>query len=151
MNGSIPTCVLLADRHPGLSDGVRGLLETVFSTVFMVRDEASLTEGARRLSPGLIVADLSLAPGDAAGFVRRLCGQAGGAKVLVLSMHDAPTVAQSVIGAGADGVVLERAIATDLLAAIESLMEGIPYISPAMLGPVGRGTQAVTAGPLTTK
>jgi DNA-binding NarL/FixJ family response regulator len=139
--------VLLADRHPGLSEGVRGLLETVFSTVFLVRDEASLTEGARRLSPGLIVADLSLAPGNAAGFVRRLCGQVGGAKVLVLSAYDEPTVAQAVIGAGADGVVLERAIATDLLAAIESLMRGIPYISPAMLGPVGRSVGAATGCP----
>jgi hypothetical protein len=35
------SCVLLADRHHGLRDSVRGLLETEFATVLMVADEAS--------------------------------------------------------------------------------------------------------------
>ena len=42
MNDATASCVLLADRHHSLTEGVRGLLETVFSTVFMVADEASL-------------------------------------------------------------------------------------------------------------
>jgi len=52
-------CVLLADRHHGLSEGVRGLLETAFGTVVMVADEASLLEGANRLWPdAAVVTDL---------------------------------------------------------------------------------------------
>ena len=43
------SCVLLADRHHGLSEGVRGLLATAFGSVVMVADEASLIEGASRL------------------------------------------------------------------------------------------------------
>jgi len=35
-------CVLLADRHHGLSEGVRGLFETAFDAVVMVADETSL-------------------------------------------------------------------------------------------------------------
>ena len=46
-----PSCVLLADRHYGLTEGVHGLLETVFATEVMVADEASLLEGAERLRP----------------------------------------------------------------------------------------------------
>lgn len=132
--------MLLAESHQGLGEGLRGLLETAFSTVFIVADEASLAEGTRRLRPTVIVADLSLAPGDALGFVRRLCERADGARVLLLSDYDDATVAQAAIVAGADGVVLRRAVATDLLAAIESLLGGMPFISPAMLGPVGRST-----------
>jgi hypothetical protein len=45
------SCVLLADRHHGLTEGVRGLLETAFGTVLMVADEASLRE-ARPLQRG---------------------------------------------------------------------------------------------------
>ena len=126
------SCVLLADRHHGLSEGIHGLLESVFSTVFMVTDEASLVEGARRLRPSVIVADLSLVPGDSLGFVRRLHEQAGGAKLVLLSVHDELAVAQSVIAAGADGIVLKRSIATDLLSAIESLQGGSRYVSPAI-------------------
>ena len=54
-------CVLLADRHHDLTEGVRGLLETAFETVVMVADEASLLEGASRLRPDVAVVDLSLA------------------------------------------------------------------------------------------
>jgi DNA-binding NarL/FixJ family response regulator len=55
------SCVLLADRHHGLTEGVRGLLETTFGTVVMVADEASLIDGAGRLQPDVVVVDLSLA------------------------------------------------------------------------------------------
>jgi hypothetical protein len=45
------SCVLLADRHHGLRDGVRGLeteRETVLrETVFMVADEAFAAEATR--------------------------------------------------------------------------------------------------------
>ena len=61
MSEKPPSCVLLADRHHGLTEGVRGLLETAFGTVVMVADEASLLEGAGRLQPDVAIVDLSLA------------------------------------------------------------------------------------------
>jgi DNA-binding NarL/FixJ family response regulator len=65
-------CALLADRHHGLMEGIRGLLATKFEAVVMVSDEASLLEGASRLSVALAIVDLSLMRGDAIGLVRRL-------------------------------------------------------------------------------
>jgi DNA-binding NarL/FixJ family response regulator len=127
-------CVLLGDPHQGLTEGVRGLLETTFDTVFMVADEASLLAGARSLSPAVIVADLSLAPGDAMGFVRRLRAGAGTARLLLLSAHDDAVVVKAALAAGADGVVLKRTIATDLLQGVDSLLAGQIYVSPAMRG-----------------
>ena len=54
-------CVLLAERHHGLTEGVRGLLATAFRSVVMVADETSLLDGAGRLQPDVVVVDLSLA------------------------------------------------------------------------------------------
>ena len=127
-----PKCVLLADRHHGLSEGVRGLLETTFSGVFMVADEASLMEGASRLRPSLVVVDLSLAHGDVAAMLDSLHRRAPDAKVLLLSVHDEPSVTATVLAAGADGVVLTRAIATDLLPAVDAVLAGQRYVSPAV-------------------
>ena len=140
MNDATASCVLLADRHHSLTEGVRGLLETAFSTVFMVADEASLIVGAQQLRPSVIVADLSLARGDSLAFVRRLRQRAGDSKVLMLSVHDEPSVARSAIAAGADGVVLKRAIATDLLAGIETLLGRSHFVSAAMRGESGHAT-----------
>ncbi len=127
----IRNCVLLADRHHRLSEGVRGLLESSFSGVFMVADQASLMEGAQRLAPSLVVVDTSLADGDMAELVHSIRDRAPDAKLLLLSVHDEPTVADAAIAAGADGLVLKRAIATDLLPAVDEVLAGGRYISPA--------------------
>jgi two-component system secretion response regulator SsrB len=120
MHETTQNCVLLADRHQPLMDGVRGLLETAFETVVMVADEASLLEGVSRLRPDVAVVDLSLAKDSSLGWlqeVRRRCPEL---KVIVLSVHDEASVRSAALEAGADAVVLKRAIVTDLLPAVET-------------------------------
>jgi two-component system secretion response regulator SsrB len=123
MAGKALSCVLLADRHHGLTEGVRGLLETAFGTVVMVADETSLLEGAGRLRPDVAVVDLSLARDNGLGWLRALRQDCPGLKVIVLSVHDEQSVRRAAIEAGADGFVLKRAIATDLLPAVELVRE----------------------------
>ena len=117
------SCVLLADRHHGLTEGVRGLLETAFGTVVMVADETSLLEGAGRLRPDVAVVDLSLAKESGLGWLRALKERCPGLKVIVLSVHDEPNVRRAALEAGADAFVLKRAIVTDLLPAIDRLRD----------------------------
>lgn len=130
MSARTPSGVLLADRHHRLNEGVRGLLETVFARVFVVADRHSLMDGAGRLSPALVVVDVSMAQGDIRHLVRSIRERAPAAKVLLLSVHDEPAVATAAFDAGADGLVLKRAIATDLLPAVDALLEGKRYGSP---------------------
>ena len=125
-------CVLLADRHHGLRDGVRGLLETEFETVIMVADEASLVEGAGRLKPAIVVVDLSLAGGDLRGLLARITERSPGSKVLMLTVYDEATVAQAALAAGAEGVVLKSRLATDLVPAVDALRGGKRYLSPEL-------------------
>ena len=116
MDNTRMNCVLLADRHHELSEGVRGLLGTMFAGVFTVADEASLLEGAARIQPTLVVVDLSLAGGDIVELAEVPSGSARPQRRCCCSrVHDEPTVASAALAAGADGVVLKRAIATDLL------------------------------------
>jgi len=126
------SCVLLADRHHGLRDSVRGLLEAEFETVFMVADEASLVEGADRLSPPVVILDLSLSGGDLRSLLMRVRERSAGSKVLMLTVHDESTVADAALAAGADGVVLKRSLLTDLIAAVEAVRAGKRYMSPEL-------------------
>ena len=119
------SCVLLADRHHGLTEGVRGLLETTFGTVVMVADEASLLEGASRLRPDVAVVDLSLARDSSLGWLRALRQRCPELKAIVLSVHDEESVRRAAMEAGADAFVLKRALATDLLPAV-ALVSGDP-------------------------
>ena len=131
MTGKIFNCVLLADRHHGLTEGVRGLLETMFDTVVMVADELSLLESASRLQPEMGVVDVSLARDGSLHWIRGLRGRCPGLKLIVLSVHDEASVRRAAEEAGADGFVLKRAIATDLLPTAEALMAGRGGVPPA--------------------
>jgi len=113
------SCVLLADSHHGLAEGIRGLLETTFGSVVMVADETSLIEGASRLQPDVVVVDLSLARDKGLGWLAELRACCPQLKVVALSIHDEESVRLAAIKAGADAFVLKRSISTDLLDAIE--------------------------------
>jgi two-component system secretion response regulator SsrB len=116
-------CVLLADRHHGLSEGLRGLLETTFDTVVMVADEASLLAVAVRLQPQAAVVDLSLGRHQGLHWLRSLRQSCPDLALIVLSVHDEASVRQAALEAGADEFVLKRAAATELLPAIDLALE----------------------------
>ncbi|HET6496679.1 MAG TPA: response regulator transcription factor [Thermoleophilia bacterium] len=118
------SCVLLADRHHGLTESVRRLLETAFATVVMVADEVSLLEGASRLRPDVVVVDLSLAQRGCLDWLRELRESCPALKVIVLSVCDEQSVRRAAMEAGADALVLKRALATDLLPAVALVRGG---------------------------
>jgi DNA-binding NarL/FixJ family response regulator len=129
-------CVLLAGRHHALSEGIRGLLETTFKAVVMVADEGSLFESATRLPVALAVVDLSLKRGEGIEVIQRLRNLCPKLKVIVISVHDATAVCRSALKAGADGFVLTRSAATDLLSAVDAVLNGQKYVSPSVSGPL---------------
>ncbi len=126
-----PSCLLLADRHHGLLEGLQGLLGSRFEAVVTVSDEPSLREGARRLHATLAVLDLGLAP-DGLGVLRRLRNECPEQKIVVLSPHDSRGAAEAAFRAGAQGYVLKHAIAEDLLPAVEIVLAGRCYCSPRL-------------------
>lgn len=124
MSEKSPSCVLLADRHHGLTERLRGMLETAFGTVVMVADEASLLDAADRLRPDVAVVDLSLAEHGGLGWLREVRQRCPDLKVVALSVHDEQTIRRAAMQAGADVFVLKRDLATDLLAAIDLVRSG---------------------------
>jgi DNA-binding NarL/FixJ family response regulator len=114
--------VLLAGQNPLLAEGIRGLLQPVFAAVVMVADLDSLVASAGRLKPSLAIVDLALGRGDIGGLIERLRTVCPALKVLVLSPHDELSVAASALRAGADGFVVTRTVATELLPAVSKIM-----------------------------
>src|SRR5512135_3721804 len=107
--------VLLADNHQNMLEGVRSMLEDLFETVFMVADEASLMEAAKKLDPDLIVADLSLPVTSELNVVLRINRAFPRIKLIILSVHDEQAVFSECIEAGANGIVLKRRAVDDLV------------------------------------
>jgi DNA-binding NarL/FixJ family response regulator len=127
-----PRCVLLADNHPNMQKALRGLLEERFTTTVMVADERSLLEAVGRMEPDLVVVDLSLPVSGSVNVVRNLLGRYPGLRVIVLSVHDEQPAVSQALGAGASAFVLKRTVATDLTAAVDAVLRGETYLSPAL-------------------
>lgn len=125
--------VILADNHQNMLAGERALLESIFETVFMVADEASLIEAAEKLKPDLIVADLSLPVTQEINIARRLKKMFPGIKLIILSVHDEATAVGECLVAGASGFVLKRTAVNDLVHAIETVLNGDIYMSPSVV------------------
>lgn len=128
----ISKCVILANRHQGYMDGMRGLLESMFNTVLMVADENSLRECAQNLHPSAIVADISLARTESLDWLKHLRAECPETKLVVLSTHDESSVCDEVMAAGADGFVVKRAITTDFMPGMDAVMHGVRYVSPCV-------------------
>jgi len=124
-------CIVLADKHQNVLEGLRGLLETTFGGVVMVADQPSLIEALSKIKPQFAIVDLSLLIHDDLNAVCALNSHCG-VKLIILSDYDDPDIAAEVMSAGACGIVLKRCAGIDLLDAVDSISAGKTYISPGL-------------------
>ena len=122
-------CVILADSHQEMLEGIRGLLKTRFESVVMVADEKSLFEIIEKLIPDIIVVDLSLPISGELNIARKININHPNLKFIVLSVHDETTAINEIMSAGAAGFVFKRSAVTDLMPAVDEVLQGYTYIS----------------------
>ena len=139
--------ILIADDHPILAEGVRGLLEPEFEVVGVVADGRELVAAAKKLRPDVIVADVtmpSLNGIDAAGQLRDLGLKA---KVVFLTMHRDVAYARRAMEAGATGYVLKNSLASELVTAVREALRGQTYVTPMIAGELLRAYREEASRP----
>ena len=124
--------MLLASLHPRLADGLRGLMEASFESVFIVADSHSLRRGARTLQPALMVIDLTLAEGRLDALLTDLRRLAPQSRTLLLSDYDDPGADAAALDAGAAGVLHKTTLAADLSSAVDAVLAGQRYLPPPL-------------------
>jgi DNA-binding NarL/FixJ family response regulator len=121
--------VIIADRSQTLMEGIRGLLDTVFDSVVMVADVRSLIDTADKLGADMAVVDLTIGNGDFLETIRELKSRFPDLKIIVISIYDDATALEKVILSGADGFVLKRLAAEDLLPGVQAVLNGGTFAS----------------------
>ena len=122
--------VLLADDHKIVAEGLKSLLEAAFDLVGIVEDGRALVTAAEKLSPDVIVADISMPLLNGIEAARQLKKAKSGAKIIFLTMHPDVTYATRAFEAGAVGYVLKHSAASELVAAIQAALKGRVFVSP---------------------
>jgi DNA-binding NarL/FixJ family response regulator len=124
--------VLLADDHTIVSDGLISLLKDSYELVGAVKDGQQLVEAAKRLRPDVIVADISMPVLSGLDALRRLKADHVDVKVIFLTMHADTELATEAVRAGALGFLLKQSAGDELLSAIEEVLHGRMYLTPAV-------------------
>jgi DNA-binding NarL/FixJ family response regulator len=115
-------------------DGFSNLLQPKYAVVGTAEDGRALVEAAVRLSPDLIILDITmpiLNGIDAAREIRKRLPQV---KLLFVTMHTSPTYLQAALEAGAHGYALKSSGRNEILAAVEKVLGGSRYIAPGIGG-----------------
>ena len=138
--------VLIVDDHGVVRAGIRSLLEA--ETDMEVVGEAARGEEAlekvRKLHPELVLMDIAMPGMNGIEATRRIKEEFPDICVLVLTMHDDEEFFFPVLRAGASGYVLKEAEPKELLHAIQVVINGEAFLSPAV-------TRSVLEALFTTK
>lgn len=124
--------ILVADDHRIVAEGLRSLLESDFELIAIVEDGAQMVEAARRLSPDVIVADITMPRLNGLEALEQLRNAKCAAKVIFLTMHKDATYAARALHAGATGFVLKHSASSELVSAIRASLAGKTYVTPTV-------------------
>ncbi|HEX7092529.1 MAG TPA: response regulator transcription factor [Nitrospiraceae bacterium] len=122
--------VLLADDHTLVLDGFRKLLEDRCEVVGTAEDGRTLLRMAQELQPDIVTLDISMPQLNGVDAARKLKKILPRTKLIFVTMHADPAYVNEAFKAGACGYLLKRSAGTELLQAIQSVMDGQCYVTP---------------------
>ena len=124
--------VLLADDHPVVREGLRGMLAAE-PDIEVVGEAASGPEAvalAERLRPDVVLMDLRMPGGDGVEATRRLTGTT----VVVLTTYDSDADILRAVEAGAAGYLLKDTPRAVLADSVRAAARGETVLTPAVAG-----------------
>jgi DNA-binding NarL/FixJ family response regulator len=133
--------ILLVDDHPLVRDGLRARLEAV-AHFEVVAEAGSAAEAMERAANAdLVLMDINMRGGSGIEATAQLTRRYPDIAVLILSMHDKLEYVTQAMQAGARGYVLKDAPGKDIVLAIDTVMAGGIYYSPAIARQLARPSQ----------
>ncbi len=123
--------ILLADDHQLVLERVRSLLQPSFDVVGVAGTGREMISEAMRLSPDVIVADISMPDLSGIEAAQELRKKGSEAKLVFLTIHASDEFVDACRAEGAFGYVVKAHMKTDLILAINAALSGRSFISQA--------------------
>ncbi len=124
--------VVLADDQSEILQSARQILGNDFRIVGTAENGAIAVELAARLSPDVLVLDISMPVQNGIEAACHLKELGSTTRVVFMTVNTEPEFVEAALFAGALGYVLKPSLASDLIPAIWAAMEGTTFISPSM-------------------
>ncbi len=150
--------VLIADDHPVVRDGLRGLMEIQpdIEVVGEARDGIEAVDQARSLNPDVMLLDMVMPGKDGVQVIIEVKEENPAARILVLTSYAEGEMAFPAIKAGALGYLLKDSSPEELLQAIHNVYRGQislhPTVARMLVEELGRPSELPpTEEPLTER
>src|SRR5260370_17728169 len=131
--------VLLADDHQMVADALKSVLEPRCEVVGTVNNGQALLEAALTLQPEVIVLDIAMPEMNGLTAALRLKHSLPKAKLVFLTMNEDPELVGEAFRAGASAFLLKQSAASELIGALEKVLNGGFYLTP----PAGKGQDKI--------
>jgi DNA-binding NarL/FixJ family response regulator len=132
--------ILIADDHTIMREGLRSLLEAEeLEVVGAVDNGRDAVRAVGLMKPDLLLMDLAMPQMDGISAIGELRRRANATRILVLTMHKTEEHIRAALQAGANGYLLKESSRQELLMAIQCVMSGKTFISPAVADRIVRG------------
>jgi DNA-binding NarL/FixJ family response regulator len=123
--------ILLGDDHALILDGLRTALQTQYEIAGLAKDGRALVQAAEKLKPELVIVDISMPLLNGFEAAKQIKKSLPQTKVIFLSQHLNPAYLKQALRLGASGYVLKAGATEELQQAIEAVLRGKTYITPA--------------------
>jgi DNA-binding NarL/FixJ family response regulator len=120
--------LLLADDHPETRALLRTLLQLDFDVVGEVENGFELVSAADRLSPDVIVTDVSMPGVDGIEAATRIRDKNPAARIVFVSVHTDPSLVARGLATGALAYVPKLAAGDELVSAVQAAMRGERHV-----------------------
>ncbi|MES0362795.1 MAG: response regulator transcription factor [Desulfobacteria bacterium] len=126
--------IVIAEDYTILREGLRALISSSpdLEVVGEAEDGKEAIQCAEKLLPDLMLMDLSMPRTNGVDAIREIKNRCPETKVVALTVHKAEEYVLAALEAGADGYVLKDATRPELMLAIETVLDGKSYLSPAV-------------------
>jgi two-component system nitrate/nitrite response regulator NarL len=132
---TMPPRVVLADDRSEILQSAQQILGDEFRVVGTAENGAVAVELAARLSPDVLVLDISMPVQNGIEAACHLKELGSSTRVVFMTVNTEPEFVEAALFAGAFGYVLKQFLASDLVPAIWAAMDGATFISPSMQVP----------------
>ena len=134
MNGIEKKGVLITEDHTLIREGLRSLLSAHpdLDVVGEAGDGREAIQQAEKLSPALVLMDLSMPRMGGVEATREIKKKWPGIKILALTVNDSEEFVLAALQAGADGYILKDSSHAELIQAIRCILAGQRVLSPGI-------------------
>lgn len=135
--------IVIADDHPLIRQGLRLALEETGDTVVGEAADGIVTLAVvASMQPDLLILDIDMPRMNGLAVMRQLAGAVSRPKILCLSLHKAEDIIAESLALGASAFLLKQSAIPEIHVAVNEVMAGREYLSPAVTRGLLRGRHA---------